>query len=196
VPGAGDAPLTPEQQGLFDSRLVGAAMLVGVVVAALAAGRSGLRAAEAFFGGAGYAFTHIISLIVAATCFGEGVRVIGLARVVGQHIESLPVILLPSAGVLSLSFGALCGSGMATTQSLFGFFVDPALRLEIDPLLVGAVVALGAAAGRSVSPFAAVTLMCANMTKTEVMQLVGRLALPVLAAVAAQIAAAMVMANG
>ena len=58
------------------------------------------------------------------------------------------------------------------------------------------VATLGAAAGRSVSPFAAVTLMCANMTKTEAMQLVGRLALPVLAAVAAQIVAAMVMANG
>src|SRR5262249_45295782 len=171
-------------------------MLIGMLVAALVAGISGLQAAEAFFAGAGYAFANIISLIVAATCFGEGVRVIGLAAVVGQVIQDLPVILMPAAGLLSLGFGTLCGSGMDTTQSLFGFFAEPALRLEIDPLLVGAVVSLGAAAGRTVSPFAAVTLMCATMTKTNPLELVARLALPVTAAVVVQVIAAMVMASG
>ena len=62
----------------------------------------------------------------------------------------------PAAGFVPLAFAALSGSGMAATQSLYGFFVAPAERLGADPKDVGAVVALGAAAGRTMSPVAAV----------------------------------------
>ncbi|HEV2946269.1 MAG TPA: hypothetical protein VGX70_02765, partial [Gemmataceae bacterium] len=54
----------------FDSRLIGAAMLVGVVLAAAVGGASAWDSARAFFEGAGYVLTHIISVIIAATCFG------------------------------------------------------------------------------------------------------------------------------
>ena len=47
----------------------------------------------------------------------------------------------PAAVGLPLSFALLCGSGIATTQSLFGFFVEPAQRIGYDPLRLGAVVA-------------------------------------------------------
>jgi DcuC family C4-dicarboxylate transporter len=170
-------------------------MLVGVVVAGLAAGRGSLKVAGAFFDGAGYGFTHIISLIVAANCFGEGVRLIHLADVVGEAIKSLPVVLLPAAAGLPLGFGMLCGSGMATTQSLFGFFVHPALDLGADPYLVGAIVALASAAGRTMSPFAAVTLMSATMTQTQPLRLVARVAPAVVAAVVVEVIVAMVLAT-
>jgi DcuC family C4-dicarboxylate transporter len=182
--------------GLFDSRLIGAAMLVGAAAAALTAGRSALKAAGAFFEGAGYGFTHIISLIVTASCFGEGIRQTGLARLIGDLIEAHPPLLLPAGGALPLGFAVLCGSGMATTQSLFGFFAGPALRLGIDPAHVGAVVSLGAAAGRTMSPVAAVTLMCAALTGTSPLQLARRVALPLLLGVTAVVAAAMLMAAG
>jgi C4-dicarboxylate transporter, DcuC family len=97
--------------------------------------------------------------------------------------------------VLSLGFGALCGSGMATTQSLFGFFTRPALQLDTDPYLVGAIVSLASAAGRTMSPFAAVTLMSATLTKTAPLQLVGRVAPPLLAAIAVEVIVAMIMAS-
>src|SRR5439155_5658924 len=79
---------------LFDSRLIGAAMLVGVAVAALTDRRTALQTAGAFFDGAGYALTHIISVIVAAACFGEGVKSIGLDRVVAQLVHAWPHLLL------------------------------------------------------------------------------------------------------
>jgi DcuC family C4-dicarboxylate transporter len=186
--------LTPALRGFFDSRLIGAAMLVGVVVAALSTPSAGPRLAVTFFEGAGYGFTNIISLIVTATCFGKGVELIGLARLLGKVIQLAPIILMPAAGLLPLSFGVLCGSGMASTQSLFGFFTRPAMELSIDPFLVGAVVALASAAGRTMSPFAAVTLMCGTMTKTEAIRLSGRVMLPLCAAVAAEVIAAMVAA--
>jgi DcuC family C4-dicarboxylate transporter len=188
--------LTPRERGLFDSRLIGMAMLIGVAAAALVVWRKSPGIARAFFEGAGYGFTHIISLIVAATCFGKGVEAIGVAQLLGGLIEQAPWLLLPAAGAVPLGFAVLCGSGMAATQSLFPFFAVPALRLGIDPGLVGAVVSLAAAAGRTMSPVAAVTLMSGELTGTNPLELARRVALPLLAGVTAVVVGAIFVASG
>jgi DcuC family C4-dicarboxylate transporter len=178
----------------FDSRLIGAAMLVGTALAGLTAPRRAGATAGAFFEGAGFALSRIISLIVAAVCFGKGVEHSGLAAQLGRLIAAAPGLLLPAAALLPLAFAWTCGSGMAATQSLFGFFVAPAQALGVDPVLVGAVVSLSAAAGRTMSPVAAVVLMCATLTETSAGELVRRVALPLAAGVLALLLAALVIA--
>ncbi len=175
----------------FDSRLIGAAMLVGAVVAALTVPKATPGSAAAFFEGTGYAFGRIISVIAVATCFGEGVKLIGVDRVIGSVIRTYPALLMPSAGVLPLGFAAISGSGMAATQSLFGFFAPPAVALGVLPQQVGAVVSLAAAAGRTMSPVAAVCLMCASLTNTEPADLARRVAVPLLSGIALVIATSM-----
>jgi DcuC family C4-dicarboxylate transporter len=177
-------PRDPADLALSASRLIGAAMLVGVLAAALTAGSAALGTARAFFEGAGYAYAQIISVIVAASCFGKGVEQIGLARALGDLIERWPGALVPAAGVLPWAFGWVSGSGMASTQSLYGFFVAPARGLGTDPVHVGAVVSIAAAAGRTMSPVAAVALMCAALTGTNPIDLMRRLAVPLLAGIA------------
>jgi DcuC family C4-dicarboxylate transporter len=162
----------------YSSRLIGAAMLVGVAAATLVARKTAWTTTRAFFEGAGYAFTHISSLIVAAACFGEGVKLIGLASLLDQTILTAPAPLFFTAGGLPLGFAVLSGSGMAATQSLFGVFVEPARSLALDPVHVGAVVSIAAAAGRTMSPVAAVTLMCASMTENDPLALAKRVAGP------------------
>jgi DcuC family C4-dicarboxylate transporter len=66
--------------------------------------------------------------------------------------------------------------------------------LGVDPVLVGAVVSLSAAAGRTMSPVAAVVLMCATLTETSAGELVRRVALPLAAGVLALLLAALVIA--
>ncbi len=182
-----------ELTGLYNSRLIGLAMLVGVLVAALAAPRRSLAAPRAFFDGAGYAFANIISLIVTANCFGVGVKEIGVAALIGDLIRVIPVLLIPAAGTLPLGFGLICGSGMAATQSLFGFFAGPAVAQGQDPIMVGAVVSLAAAAGRTMSPVAAVVLMCATMTDTSPFDIVKRVALPLVFGIILVVATAMMI---
>ena len=177
----------------FDSRLVGAAMLVGTAVATLTAPRAVGGVVAAFCEGAGYAFQHIISLIVSAACFGEGIKQIGLAGLIGKVIQARPGLLLRGAGALPLSFCLLCGSGMAATQALFGFFAEPALQLGLSPVHVGAVVSVAAAAGRTMSPVAAVTLMCAAMTQTDAVILARRVAGPLLLSTTVVVVAAMLL---
>lgn len=181
--------------GSFESRLIGAAMLVGVVVAALTSPRKAPQAARAFFEGAGYAFTHIISVIVAASCFGRGVEICGLARSLEDIITSAPGLLFPLAAAIPLGFAWVCGSGMASTQSVYGFFVEPAAAVNVDPVLVGSVVSLSAAAGRTMSPVAAVVLMGTSLTGGSPLPLVKRVALPLLAGIVAVVLAAMIMGS-
>jgi DcuC family C4-dicarboxylate transporter len=176
------------------ARLVGAAMLLGVIAAVAAAPTQVAGATAAFFEGAGHAFSYIIALIVAAACFGKGVEVIGLAGLLGKLIEQVPHALLPTAGALPMSFAFLNGSGMATSQSLFRFFVPPAELVGVAPAHVGAVISIAAAAGRTMSPVAAVTLMCGEMTRTSQFDLVKRVAVPLLAGVSVVVVTAMVLA--
>lgn len=189
-----DPTMTSAAPDPFDSRLIGAAMLIGVGIAALANRRTASGVVPAFFEGAGYALTNIVSIIVAATCFGEGVKLVGLSAAATQAIGLFPHALLPAAALLPLGFAFISGSGFASTQSLFGAFVGPTLAQGLPTEFVGAVVSLAGAAGRTMSPVAAVVLMCATMTGTPPGTLARRVAPPLLAGIAGVVLLAMVMA--
>jgi DcuC family C4-dicarboxylate transporter len=161
-----------------NSRLIGLAMLVGVAVAAGVSPKHARGSVKEFFDGAGYGFTHIISLIVTANCFGKAIEHVGLAEALGELIKQYPHSLVPLAGAVPCAFAAVSGSGMASTQSLYGFFHGPAVDLGYDPAAVGAVVSLASAAGRTMSPVAAVTLMCCTLTGAKPFELTRRVAPP------------------
>lgn len=164
----------------YETRLIGAAMLFGVLVASLANPWKIRGVPKAFFDGAGYAFAEIISLIVVANGFGKAIELVGLAKLLGDAIATVPNLLIPMAGAVPLLFGFISGSGMAATQSLYSFFVDPATSTGADPTEIGAIVSLSAAAGRTMSPVAAVALMSAKLTGTSSFTLAKRVAPPLL----------------
>jgi len=168
----------------YSSRLIGLAMLVGVLVALAVSPGKWRDGAKQFFDGAGYGFANIVSLIVTATCFGKAIESAGLAVALGRGIAESPGLLQPLAALIPLAFAALSGSGMASTQSLYGFFFDPSLEHGHDPTAIGSLVALGSAAGRTMSPVAAVTLMCGTLTQTNPFTLARRVAGPLLLGVA------------
>lgn len=172
----------------YSSRLIGLAMLAGVGVAMLATPGKAGGCGRAFFDGAGHGFATIVSLIVTAGCFAVAVKEAGLAALLGRTVAAAPDLLVPLAALLPLGFAALSGSGMASTQGLYESFHGPALGHDLDPTAVGAVVAVGSAAGRTMSPVAAVTLMCGTLTGTSPFRLAGRVAVPLLAGMAVVVA--------
>jgi len=188
VPDAWVAPLKDgKRDSAYSTRLIGLAMLVGVVAAMAVTPGKARGCVKEFFDGAGYGFANIISLIVTATCFGKAVESAGLATALGRLTAAYPDLLHPLAALVPLGFAQLCGSGMASTQSLYGFFHDPAASAEANTA-VGALVALGSAAGRTMSPVAAVVLMCGTLTGTNPFTLAKRVAVPLLAGIAVVIA--------
>jgi DcuC family C4-dicarboxylate transporter len=178
----------PLPKKVVGGRTIGLAMLIGVAVAAAVVPRKAGGCAKAFFEGAGYGFTHVISLIVVANCFGKGIEAVGLAEELGKIIRAEPRLLTPLAVLVPWLFAAVSGSGMASTQSLYGFFYDPAVALEQNPNDVGALVSVGSAAGRTMSPVAAVAMMCGKLTDTNPWVLSGRVAIPLLCGLTAVIA--------
>ena len=164
----------------YSSRLIGLAMLVGVLIAAAVAPHKARDSVKEFFAGAGYGFANVVSLIVTANCFGKAIQHAGLAQLLGDLIEKVPGLIHSLAAFVPLAFAAISGSGMASTQSLYGFFHDPAIKLGLDPVEIGSLVSLGSAAGRTMSPVAAVVLMCSALTGTNPFTLVKRVALPLL----------------
>jgi DcuC family C4-dicarboxylate transporter len=153
-------------------------MLVGTLVAAFTDFARAREVGKVFFEGAGYALTAVTSLIIAAKCFGDAVARVGLGVVLGGLIERVPGLLWPLAALLPMGFSWVCGSGMASAESLYRFYDGPAMAQHADPLRVGALVSLGAATGRTLSPVAAVVLMAATLSGATPFAIVRRMALP------------------
>src|SRR5262249_53281059 len=80
---------------LYTSRLIGLAMLVGVLVAAAVAREKARDCVKQFFEGAGYGFAVIVSLIVTANCFGVALKGAGLERSLGRLIADAPGLMQP-----------------------------------------------------------------------------------------------------
>jgi len=172
---------------IFGARLVGASMLLGTVLASLMKPSAFGKVAGEFFDGAGWAMARIIAVIVAASCFAEGIRALELHKPITDAITNRGELVWLLAGLVTLVFSALSGSGYAATQSLYGIFVHDAMGIE-RMMQVGAVVSVAAAAGRTMSPVAAVNLTSASLTDTAPVAIARRVAVPLLIATAVTVA--------
>jgi DcuC family C4-dicarboxylate transporter len=189
VGAAYDQWMRETQISSFSSRLIGVSMLIGAILAALATPSRAGATAKVYFEGAGYALTHIVSVIAAATCFGAGIKLLHLDAPIRVMIGDRPDLVWPLAGGLSLGFAALSGSGMAATQSLYEIFAFRALGTE-TLLRVGAMTSIASAAGRTMSPVAAVVLTCGKLTDSDSLAIARRVAIPLLVATATTVTVA------
>lgn len=173
----------------YGSRLIGVSMLIGAALAAVAAPSRAADTAKVYFEGAGLALTRIVSVIIVANCFGTGIKQLHLDGPIRELIHDRPDLVWPLASGLTLAFAILSGSGMAATQTLFDIYVTKAMSLELA-LRVGAVTSIAAAAGRTMSPVAAVVLTCAQLTDANGLAMARRVAIPLITATIAMVGVA------
>lgn len=166
------------------------AILVGVVLAGLAAPGAASRLASAFFEGAGYSYTHVISLIVTASTFAEGVRRSGLIELLVRALANQPAVAPFATVLIPWGLGVVSGSGIAPAIAIMEFFVPAAESLGLDPVQLGALASLGAHFGRTMSPAAAVVAMSARLSDAPSGDLIRRVVVPLLVGMAVMIAAA------
>lgn len=169
----------------FPGYLVGAAMVAGSLLAAAADRWQARGVTASFFEGAGHGFANVLLLMAAANAFFAGITLLQLPQ--------LAVNLLLHAGggtwhspvvaVVSLLLSALTGSpalGRQVGGLLFSTEATPVPWLGITQGLID----VAAAAGEGLSPAAAVVLACAWLTGTRPIDLIRRVAVPLLAGVA------------
>lgn len=166
-----------------------AAMLIGIVAAALTSPTNTGKVAADFFEGAGYGYTHVISLIVTATLFTEAIKETGLIEGLAVGLSHRPVAALGSAVALPWILAAITGSGIGPAVAVIKILVPTAGMLGFDPVRLGGLCALTAHFGRTMSPAAAVVMMAATLSQADPLALIRRVIPPLLVAGAALVGA-------
>lgn len=174
---------------LTTSVMIGAAMLAGVAAAGLSAPALSRKLMASFFEGAGYAYTHIISLIVTATVFTEGVKATGLIDRLAVALSTRPLAATLASVAVPLPLATATGSGIAPAVAVMNVLVPMAAAVGLDGERLGALTAVAAQLGRTMSPAAAVVAMCATISGVSLTRLVLRVAPPLLAAAGALLVA-------
>jgi DcuC family C4-dicarboxylate transporter len=160
---------------------IGYAMLIGTGLAMLTSWRSFSGSAAAFFQGQGFAYTYIISLIVAALTFVEGLKQSGLMGLAVGALAGREAVVVPAAVVVPGSMALLTGSGIAPSLTFVESFLPHAGAWGVDATGLGVVAAQAAAIGRTLSPAAAVLMVCSTLTGVAPLVLLRRAAPPLLA---------------
>jgi DcuC family C4-dicarboxylate transporter len=153
-----------------------AAMLIGVTAAVLTAPKTASQMPAAFFEGAGFAYTHVISLIVLATVFMESVKANNVIESITGRLAGRPGAALLSAMLIPLGMAAVCGSGIAPAIATMKALLPSAEVLHLDAARLGGLISVSAQLGRTMSPVAAVAIMSATLSGTSQVELVKRTA--------------------
>jgi C4-dicarboxylate transporter, DcuC family len=160
---------------------IGYAMLIGTGLAMLTSWRSFSGSTAAFFQGQGFAYTYIISLIVAALTFVEGLKQSGLMGLAVGALAGREAIVVPAAVVVPGSMALLTGSGIAPSLTFVESFLPHARAWGVDATGLGIVAAQAAAIGRTLSPAAAVVMVSSTLTGVAPLVLLRRAAPALLA---------------
>ncbi len=130
---------------------------------------------RAFFEGMGFGFTHVISLIITASCLIAGMEAAGLVSLLVGAVSGFGILAKCLSGAIPMALGVLSGSGTAPSVA-FSKAVLPSLSAvdltaSIDVGLLGAI---GATFGRTMSPVAAVVIFTSTLVGCTPLQIVKR----------------------
>jgi DcuC family C4-dicarboxylate transporter len=146
-----------------------------------------------FFSGMGYAFTHVISLIVAAGCFIDGLTAVGAIKAAAGVLTQAQTVADAVSPALTAGLAWVSGSGTAPSVSFTQAMVPAMAATDaVRAVDMGILGAIGASLGRTMSPVAAIVLFSATLIGVGPSELTKVIRWPVLAALVAVIAAAVV----
>lgn len=154
---------SPLFKGFNEPQTILTAMLLGCIVAALTAREKARYLAREFFEGAGYAYTHVISTTVTASLFAEGIKINGLIQSVVSGLAGRPGPAMLASLVMPLSLATLSGSGIGAAGAMMRALIPSTAAMGLDPVQTGSLIAMGSHLGRTTSPVAAVTILCATL---------------------------------
>lgn len=180
-------------QKTFEKGLpVSHAMLLATVIVLVACRSEASKTVKSFFEGMGYAFAQIISLIVTAACFIEGLGQMGLIDQLVRLVSGTGLASKLAAAFFPGSLAIVCGSGIGPSVA-FSKAVLPTLAKanQAGALDLGVVGAIAANFGRTMSPVAAVVIFCATFVGVPTIGIVRRTAVPLLVGVGVAIAVVM-----
>ena len=158
------------------------AMIIGAILALAATRKSPVELTKSFFNGMGDAYANIIGIIISVGVFVAGLKALGL-------IKALIAWMLNSTGIVKIAatFGPfllalISGSGDAATVAFNEAVTPHAAEFGISTMNMGSIAALGGTLGRTISPIAGATIICAGIAGVDLMEVCKRNALGIVCA--------------
>ena len=158
------------------------AMIIGAILALAATRKSPVELTKSFFNGMGDAYANIIGIIISVGVFVAGLKALGL-------IQALIAWMLNSTGIVKIAatFGPfllalISGSGDAATVAFNEAVTPHAAEFGISSMNMGSIAALGGTLGRTISPIAGATIICAGIAGVDPMEVCKRNALGIVCA--------------
>ncbi len=164
-----------------NSVLIAAAMLVAVIAAFLTTPSVAPSISAVFFEGAGYAYSNIISIVIVATIFTEGIKANGLIELLTSTLANRAILAKFASIILPFTLALLTGSGNASAIAVMNVLVPIADTINLSPVKIGALVSVAAQLGRTMSPVAAVVIMSSTIVQQPPHFLIKFVAIPLLA---------------
>lgn len=174
------------------------AMILGVVVAfffelfATRDFRACCKGGLVFFKGMGSMFTSIVSLLVCADIYGQGLQKSGAVDYLLQSVQSAGLGFTSMTLVMTALLGVtavLTGSGVAAFFSFSGLAPSVAAKFGESAVNMILPMQLMAGMGRSISPVAGIIIAVSKAGECSPFMIVRRTLLPALAGIAAMLIA-------
>lgn len=158
------------------------AMIIGVIVGFVVTLKSPQEISKQFFAGMGESYGSVVGLIVAASVFICGMDAMGIVKVLIDAMKESQSIAKLAAAWGPFLVTVLSGSGDAATLAFNGAITPHAKDFGFGISQIGSLAYLSGGLGRSMSPVAPVTIICATLAGVNPIDMVKRNALGVVLA--------------
>ena len=158
------------------------AMIIGAILALAATRKSPVELTKSFFNGMGDAYANIIGIIISVGVFVAGLKALGLIKALIAWMLNSTSIVKIAATFGPFLLALISGSGDAATVAFNEAVTPHAAEFGISTMNMGSIAALGGTLGRTISPIAGATIICAGIAGVDPMEVCKRNALGIVCA--------------
>lgn len=155
--------LSSKQVAILPPIRTAEAMIAGCILAYLASRVSPGTLSKQFFDGMGYALSNIVGLMIGASIFSAGLGAIGITSALTEMMKESVNIAKIGATFGPFIIAVISGSGDAATLAFNTSVTPHAAEFGFDPSKMGSLSFLTGSFGRTMSPVAGVTIICASL---------------------------------
>ena len=141
------------------------AMFLGAIVCIAVTRTSPTKATKEFFRGMGDGYGNIVGIIIAAGVFVGGLQALGVIEACIAQLKDSQSGAGLAAAFGPFLFSALSGSGEAASLAFQNSVTIHAEALGYNNVDLGCLAALTGSLGRSMSPIAGATIICASLAR-------------------------------
>lgn len=150
------------------------AMLFGTFLGLVVCRSNPQEITTQFFNGMGNAYGNVMGIIIAAAVFTQGMEMIGLTGALIEGMKHSEHISRFAAAFGPMIIAILCGSGDAATLAFNGAITPHAADFGFGISQMGSASFMSGSFGRSMSPVAGATIVCAQLAGVDPMALAKR----------------------